>query len=99
MPSPWQDLAIDAHANGILEVLVRDVGDARRQRGAEERRLPFRRHGVEDRFEILGESHVQHLIRFVEDDGLHAVEPKCLATDVVERAPGRGDDDVDAALE
>ena len=54
---------------------------------------------AENRLEVLGEAHVEHLVGFVEDDDLHAVEAQRLAADVIERAARRGDDDVDAALE
>ena len=55
---------------------------------------------LEDRLEVLGEAHVEHLVRLVEDDQLHATSRLERApADVIERAARRRDDDVDAALE
>ena len=51
----------------------------------------------QDRLEVLGEAHVEHLVGLVEDDDLDAVEPQAAALEVVDRAAGRRDDDVDAA--
>ena len=70
-----------------------------RHRRREERGLSRRRHRVENRLEIFGEAHVEHLVGFVEHDHLHGVERERAATDVIERAARRRDDDVDAALE
>jgi hypothetical protein len=73
--------------------------DARRERGREERhRTPVGRR-VEDRLEVLREAHVEHLVRFVEDDELHSGERERPAPDVVERPARRRDDDVHPALE
>ena len=84
---------------GSRRCLFGDRRDARRQRGGEQRGLPFGRRGVENRFDVLGEAHVEHLVGFVEHDGGERVELQRPAADVIERAAGRGDDDVHAALE
>ncbi len=89
---------IDANPHRVLEVLVRDLGDARRESGGEERGLPFLRRLVEDRLEVLREAHVEHLVGFVEDDHLDARKPQALAADVIEGAAGSGDHDVHPAL-
>ena len=59
-------------ANGILEVTLRHGADARRQRSGEQRGLPGLWCFREDRLQILGETHVQHLVRLVEHDGADA---------------------------
>ena len=51
----------------------------------------------EDRLEVLGEAHVEHLVGLVEDDHPDAVEPQAAALEVVDRPARRGDDDVHAA--
>ena len=93
------DFAIDAHPHRILEVLVRDVGDARGQCRREERRLAFGGSLDENGLEVLGETHIEHLVRLVEDDDPHTVEAQCLAPDVIQRAPRCGDNDVHTALQ
>ena len=84
---------------GLAQMPAGDRADRRRHRRREERGLPRRRDGVENRFEILGEAHVEHLVGFVEHDHLHGVEGERAPANVVERAARRRDDDVDAALE
>ena len=53
----------------------------------------------EDRLDVVGEAHVEHLVGLVEDHRADAVELERPATDVVDRAARRGDDDVDATVE
>ena len=73
--------------------------NARRHRRREERRLPRRRRRLENRIEILGEPHVEHFVRFVEDEHAKGVELQRSAPNVIERAAGRRHDDLRAALE
>ena len=70
-------------------------GHRRRKQGG----LPGRRRRVEDGIEILGKSHVEHFVRFVEHEHVKAVELQRSAPDMVERAAGRRDHDLGAALE
>jgi hypothetical protein len=93
------DLAIDAHPHRIIQMLLGELGDARRKCRGEERGLPVLGGRLQNRLEVLGEAHVEHLVRLVEHHDLHRIEAQRLAPDVVERATGRGDDDVDPALE
>ena len=54
---------------------------------------------AEDRLDVLGEAHVEHLVGLVEDDGADAVDVERPATEVVEDPTRGADDDVDAAFE
>ncbi len=92
-------LARDRHARRVLQVALRDRQDARRHRRREERRLPALRRRVEDCVEVLGEAHVQHFVRLVQHEHAQVGQLERPAPDVIERAPGRGDDDADAAFE
>ena len=87
----------DLDAHRVVQVAAGDAGDPGRDRGREQHRLALVRRRVEDRLEVFGEAHVEHLVRLVEHDDLHGVEPQRAATDVVERSTRGGDDDVDAA--
>jgi hypothetical protein len=49
--------------------------------------------------EILAEAHVEHLVGFVEDDGLECREVERAAFEMVAQAPGGADDDVRAVAE
>ena len=55
-----------------------------------------RRRFLEHRLDVLGESHVEHLVGFVEHDDLHAAHREASAPQVVERAARCCDDDVHA---
>ncbi len=92
-------LARDRHARRIFQVALRDGQDARRHRGGKQRRLPPLRRRLEDRVEVLREAHVEHFVRFVENEHAQVGELQRPAPDVIERAAGRGDDDAGAALE
>jgi hypothetical protein len=73
--------------------------DARRHRGREQHRLALGRGLLEDRFDVFGEAHVEHLVGLVEHDDLHGGEVERLAPDVVQ-GPARGrDHHVDALLQ
>src|SRR5689334_4815520 len=90
------DLARDAYADGLVEMMLGDLGDARRDRRREERGLTLFGKRVENLLEVVGEAHVEHLVRFVEDDDLNLRQRQRAATDVIERATRRRDDDIDA---
>ena len=92
-------LAGDRDARRILQMTLRDRHDAGRQRRREERSLPRRRRGLEDCVQILGETHVEHLVCFVQDQDFHAVQLQRAAPDVIEGTAGSRNDDVRATLE
>ena len=48
----------------------------------------------EDRLEALGEAHRQHLVSFVQDDRLDAVEAGCTTLHKVDETTWGGDDDL-----
>jgi len=73
--------------------------DARRQSCGKEDRLPLGRRLGQDCFQVIGETHVEHLVGFVKRQHREAAEIEGLAADVIERAARGGDDDIDAALE
>ena len=79
-------VARNENADGILEVALGDSGDARRKGRGEQRGLARFRCGFENELEILCESHVEHLIRFVEHNGNNATQVDGAATHVVEHA-------------
>jgi hypothetical protein len=76
-----------------------DRRDSGRHRRGKQRRLTRLGRGVHQRLEVFGEAHVEHFVGFVEHEHFERVERQRLAAQMVERAAGRGDDDVGAALE
>jgi hypothetical protein len=91
-------LAREADPDGVTQVALRDARDARRDGGREQRRLPFVRRLAQDGVEVLGETHVEHLIGLVENDEARVVQAQRAALQVIDRAPRRRDHDIHAAL-
>jgi hypothetical protein len=89
-------LARDLDLHRVAQVAPGDRHDPRRHGGGEERRLPRRGGRFEDRLEILGEAHVQHLVGLVEHHQADPLQIERPAPEVVERAPRRGDHHVHA---
>ncbi len=88
-----------AHGDRLMLMACGDGIDTRRQRGREQHGLAGRRCGRQQFVDVFGEAHVEHLVGFVEHDGLDRVERQRAATQVVERTAGGGDDDMGATLE
>ena len=76
-------LGVDLHAHGVGEVALRDGSDARRHGGREQHGLAGLRNGIEDRPDVLGESHVEHLVRLVQHHRRDVVELQGAARHVV----------------
>ena len=91
--------AADLDLHRIVLVALGDRVDAMRQRRREEHGLAVVGRALEDRLDVVGEAHVEHLVGLVENHGADAVELERTAPDVVDRPAGRGDDDVDATVE
>ena len=53
---------------------------------------------LEDPLDVVDETHLQHLVGFVEHEAGHSAEVERAALDVVHHAARRADDDVRAAL-
>ena len=77
----------------------RNGGDARWKGRREERGLALFRRGVENRFQIFGEAHVEHFVGFIQHHHADALEIERTSANVVERSPRRGHGHVDPALE
>ena len=92
-------LRFDLDLDGVLEVMRDDLANAIRQRRGEERHLLLLGHLAEDALDVLDEAHAQHLVGFVDDDGLELVELQRLAAQVILDAARRADDGVHAAAQ
>ena len=73
--------------------------DPCRHRGREHQRAPGFGCGLQDELQILGKAQVQHLVGFVQNDGLDPAEVKAAALDMVAQAAGGADDDMRAPLQ
>jgi hypothetical protein len=89
----------DFDPDRVAQMLLRDRLDVRRHCRGEEGRLPFFRRLREDRFDILGEAHVQHFVSFVEHDGRHRFQRQLAVFDEVQGPSRRGDDDAGPAAD
>ena len=89
----------DLDARGIFEEGVDQALDLRRHGGREEQRLPARRQQLADALDVGDEAHVEHAVGFVDHQDLDAGQQDLAAPEVIEQAPRRGDQHVDAAVE
>ena len=87
----------DAHRRGVGQHLVGELGDLARHGRRQEQRLALARQHPDDPADVADEAHVEHLVGLVEDEDLDVAEVERPGLDEVEEAPGRGDEDVDAA--
>ena len=92
-------LAADLDLDGVTEVAAGESFDTRGQRRGEQDRPAIVGGRPQDLLDVLGESHVEHLVRLVQHDHLDVLRTKRSAPDVVERPSRRGDHDIDPALE
>ena len=83
----------------VMHETTGEALDAFRDRGGKEQRLSGLRRLAEDVLDVLLEAHGKHLIAFVEDGALDAVEVKGSAPDMIEDAAGRSADDLRTGLE
>ena len=88
---------IDADAGGIAQDGLRELDDARRERGGEEQRLAVGRKQRDDAFHIAGEAHVEHPVHFIEHEELDAGEIHGALFDQVEQTSGSRHQHVHAA--
>ena len=79
---------------GLVHVGGSDRADLTRHRGGEEQEVTLLRYFGEDRLEALREAHRQHLIGFVQDDCLDAIEAGCTTLHEVDETTRGGDDDL-----
>ncbi len=86
-------------AKSIALIAACESFDLARHGGGEEQRLTCFRRRVENEFEILAEAEVQHLVGFIEHDGLELGEIEPAALEMIAKAPRRADDDVGAEAE
>ena len=63
------------------------------------KRLAARRQQLADLLDVRDEAHVEHAVGLVDDEDLHAHQHDAAALEMIEQPPGRGDQDVDAAVE
>jgi hypothetical protein len=61
--------------------------------------LPLRGKQRQDPADVVDEAHVEHAVGLVQDQDLDLAQVHGLLLDVVEQAPGGGDEDVDAAAQ
>ena len=73
--------------------------DRRRNRGAQQQRLPRRGAIAQNPLDVGPKADVEHPIGFVEHDEFQIVEGKRAAAHVVEHSAGRADDQLRASLE
>src|SRR5690348_3125720 len=79
-------LACNFDLHRVLQVAVRDGGDTRWHGRGKQGGLPFSGGLFQNSIEIVGESHIEHFVGFVEHDDLHMLELQRVPTDMIQRA-------------
>jgi hypothetical protein len=92
-------LAAHRHLDRGFQVPLRDAPDRGGQRRREQRDLAPGRRLLENALDGIDEAHRQHLVGLVEHEETQAAQFQRAALDVIDHAPRRADDDVDAALQ
>jgi hypothetical protein len=92
-------LVLDRDLFGIVQVLRRDASDLRRHRRREQGDLLVVRGVGQDRLDVFGEAHLEHLVGLVENQVLQLRQVERALLEVVHDATGSADDDVHAAAQ
>ena len=82
-----------------IEQAVGEILDLIGKRRREQQVLPLPGQEGENPLDVADEAHVEHPVGFVEDEDLDPRQIEVALALVVEQAAGRGDEDVDAALQ
>jgi len=85
---------VDLDFNGILEGPIDDVLNLGRDGGGEDAGLVPVGAGLDDPADIGKESHIEHAVAFIEDDGLNRCQVELAGLEVIEEAARSGDEDV-----
>ncbi len=86
----------DLDGLGIAQRPVAELLDFRRDGGGKQHRLSRGRTTFDNAAHVGQEPHIEHPIRFVQDENLDPVEPNHAALHLIEQAPRRRHDDVHA---
>ena len=89
--------AADLHLRRLAQVLLRQAAHLGRHRRREQRDLLVVRGGGQDRLDVLGEPHAEHLVGLVEHQHLQRRQVERPLVEVVHDPAGRADDHVHAA--
>ena len=92
-------LRLDRDASRVVQVMLRDASDWRRQSRREQRDLAFVRDVFEHKLHVFEEAHVEHLVGFIEYKALDLAEIQRLLVDVVDNATWRSNHDLRHAFQ
>ena len=91
--------ARDFDARRIMQELVGQALDFRRHGGRVEQRLARKRQLLADFLDVGNETHVEHAVGFVDHQYIDLAQQQAAAIEMVHQAAGRGDQNVDAAVQ
>ena len=89
-------LGVTCRNVGLAQEAVRELADVVGVGSREHQVLALLRQHLEDALDVADEAHVEHAVRFVEDEDLHFGERHGALFAQVEQAAGRRDEDVAA---
>lgn len=85
-------LRLDGDGDWVFEKFSDQTFDGGGHSGGETERVPFGRDIGHDLLDVVHESHIKHLVSFVENDCFNFSELQDSSIDKVEHPPGRADD-------
>ena len=88
-----------ADAHRVALVTLGEGGDGTRHGGGKHQRAPFGRRGVENVFQVVAKTHIEHFVGFVQHHGPELRRVEGAAFDVIAQPSRRADHDVRAALQ
>ena len=87
-------LGLDRYPDRLAQKVLDDLFDVRRKGCREKESVARLGHPGHDESHVVDESHVEHAVRLVEDDGLEFGEDDELARDQILDPAGRADDEI-----
>ena len=80
--------------DGVIEELLRQRFNFRREGGREEERLTFAGQDFHDFLQRMDKTHIQHLVSFIQNQNFNFIEPNGLAVQQVYEPSGRRDQNI-----
>ena len=87
----------DSHRFRFLKQSLGQLPDIVRHGGGKHLRVAFPRDFGDDFFQGRGESHIQHMVRLIQNQGFHAVQTDGPAFQIVDQSAGRGYQNIQAS--
>lgn len=89
----------DLYLHRIPQEGSRELSDGGCQRRRKKQGLALRGEILDDLFDVMNKSHIQHSVRLVQDKGIEMLQADKPLTEQIQETPGRRDEDIHTSLE